>query len=86
MCNCVYSFMLHRENRTLPIKKKKKKREKGTQRWQAREARLKKKRATTWVCELKKMLGFLLLVTLKRRCFKPHINFNISSKTTLFQF
>ena len=24
MCNFVYSFMLHRENRTLPIKKKKK--------------------------------------------------------------
>ena len=34
-----------------------------------------------WV---KKMLGFLLLVTLKRCCFKPHINFNISSKTALF--
>ena len=27
MCNCVYSLMLHRENRTLPIKKKKKREE-----------------------------------------------------------
>ena len=31
MCNYVYIFMLHRENRTLPIKKKKKKREENSE-------------------------------------------------------
>ena len=68
MCNCVYSFMLHRENRTLPIKKKKK-REKRTQRWQAREARLKKKRMTTWVCELKKNVRVFIISYTKTTLF-----------------
>ena len=68
MCNYVYSFMLHRENRTLPIQKKKK-REKRTQRWQAREARLKKKRTTTWVCELKKNVRVFIISYTKTPLF-----------------